>query len=75
MDELLKQFLGGSPNSFSVPDNRRFIRYAFECARLGKDIDTAAFRKAGVTEHNIEEYLSVYSWVRDIYEIRHELHL
>ena len=75
MTELLEQFLAGSPNSFNVLDNRRFIKYAFECARLNKSLDIEAFRKAGVTEQSIEEYLSAYSWIRDIYEIRRELPL
>lgn len=63
--ETLDLFLGAFPNSAHPLDRKRFIKYAFEAARAGLTNEDA-FRKAGVTEENINRYLDAYSWIRDI---------
>ena len=68
MNTLLEMFLGAAPNSSNAYDRRRFIAYAYECAKEHKQIDTATMRMLGVEETKIVEYENVYSWVRDIYD-------
>lgn len=59
--ELLRNFLGGYPETSHPKDRKRFISYAAECVRNGHYIDTDAMRMNGMSEESIERYETAFS--------------
>lgn len=65
-ENTLNSFLGGYPETSNPKDRIRFIKYALECIKNGKYLDTEAMKQSGnLSDSRIEYYESAYSWIRD----------
>lgn len=67
--ELLASFLSGHPGSDHLFDRERFLRYALACAKNNHNIDCENFRRHGLSEDKISEYLIAFGWIRDTFRI------
>jgi len=72
-EQLLKDFLGGYPESTHPNDNLRFLKYAVACAVDESSINSKAMLDAGVSPETVERLEVAYSWIRDtvIYVVAH----
>ena len=72
-EQLLKNFLGGFPESTHPYDNFRFLKYAVACAVDDSSINSQAMIDAGVSPETVDRLEIAYSWIRDtvIYVIGH----
>lgn len=64
MNEKLKFFLSGNPESSNEIDMNRFVDYVLDCLKDDAYIDVEAMREFGLSENRISQLQSAYSWIR-----------
>lgn len=65
MDELLKSFLAGFPDSTHPLDRERFVAYAISCIEKGEYIDVESIQKHGLSNERIDELEIAFGWIKD----------
>ena len=66
----LDAFLDHWPQSQNDCDRRRFLEYALEASAESRGFARQRFEACGkLTKEEIDEYESLYSWIRLLYEM------
>ena len=69
INELKEQWLSAFPDSTHTLDEKRFIRYAVELAKVNGSLDLAEMESRGISRPRWEEYQRQYEFLRLVLDV------
>ena len=69
LNELKEQWLSTFPDSAHPLDEKRFVRYAIELAKVNGGLDHAEMESRGISPHRREEYQRQYEFLRVVLDV------
>lgn len=72
IDELKERWLSAFPDSTHPLDEKRFIRYAIELAKVNGELDHAEIESRGVSRRRREEYQRQYEFLQYVLDVLDE---